>query len=86
MGDGGQMDLSPCWSKWWNHGNSCWVSSFPSFSTGLNRHQRPDVSALVPAIGSLAVILCFLVARGSVCPAFHCENHLEVFVLKNAKS
>lgn len=68
-----------------NHGNSCWVGSFPSFSTGLNRQGRPDFSALVSEIGSLALILCFLVARGSVCPAFHCENHLEVFVLKKRK-
>lgn len=55
-----------------------WVASLPSplKSAGIGG------LTLLPEIYSLALILCFSVAKCSVCPTFHHENHLEVFVLK----
>ena len=50
--------------------------------TGVSRCQKPNFSPSVSDVCHLASVLCFLVARGSVCPTFHHESHLEAFVKK----
>ena len=50
--------------------------------TGVSRCQKPNFSPSVSDVCHLASVLCFLVARGSICPTFHHESHLEAFVKK----